>query len=117
MTLILLCLVMLLVQTCIPFKFNDHSPGPLKPSLAVPTSYYASKDRIFASSINMADKTENQATVDETPISPSLPDAANKNSLEKHLMQRPDRKELIDSRLSSQRCILLAPLVAVCQQR
>jgi len=34
--------------------------------------------------------------VDKTPISPSRPNTARKNSLEQHLMHRPERKELID---------------------
>jgi len=38
-----------------------------------------------------------QATVDETPISPSRPDAARKNSLENHLLHRPERHELVES--------------------
>ncbi|OAQ73421.1 RPEL repeat protein [Pochonia chlamydosporia 170] len=35
--------------------------------------------------------------VDETPISPIRPDAARKNSLENHLMHRPNRTELVES--------------------
>lgn len=35
--------------------------------------------------------------VDETPISPIRPDHARKNSLENHLMHRPNRAELVDS--------------------
>ncbi|KID75164.1 RPEL repeat protein, partial [Metarhizium brunneum ARSEF 3297] len=34
--------------------------------------------------------------VDETPISPIRPDAARKNSLENHLMHRPNRAELVE---------------------
>lgn len=36
-------------------------------------------------------------SVDDTPISPSRPNTQRKNSLEKHLMHRPERQELIDS--------------------
>ncbi|KAK4195250.1 hypothetical protein QBC40DRAFT_289327 [Triangularia verruculosa] len=46
----------------------------------------------------MADNDTNvvsQATVDETPISPSRPNPARKNSLEQHLARRPDRQELV----------------------
>ncbi|KAK0714272.1 hypothetical protein B0T21DRAFT_296926 [Apiosordaria backusii] len=47
----------------------------------------------------MADKDADvvsQANVDETPISPSRPNQARKNSLEHHLTHRPDRQELIN---------------------
>ncbi|KJZ77554.1 hypothetical protein HIM_03278 [Hirsutella minnesotensis 3608] len=45
----------------------------------------------------MAETTEPQpAAVDKTPISPVLPDHARKNSLENHLMHRPNRSDLID---------------------
>lgn len=46
----------------------------------------------------MADeqKQQPQAPVDETPISPVRPDNARRNSLEKHLQQRPERAELIE---------------------
>lgn len=40
---------------------------------------------------------QQQPIVDETPISPVRPDNARKNSLEKHLMQRPERTELVES--------------------
>ncbi len=39
----------------------------------------------------------NPAPVDETPISPVRPDNARKNSLENHLMHRPNRSELVES--------------------
>lgn len=42
-----------------------------------------------------------QAPVDETPISPSRPNPARKNSLEHHLAHRPDRQELINSNSDS----------------
>jgi hypothetical protein len=35
--------------------------------------------------------------IDETPISPSSPNAQRKNSLEKHLANRPDKAELVQS--------------------
>ncbi|KAK3291817.1 uncharacterized protein B0H64DRAFT_408192 [Chaetomium fimeti] len=41
----------------------------------------------------MADETIKP--VDETPISPSRPNPARKNSLEFHLSHRPDRQELV----------------------
>lgn len=45
----------------------------------------------------MADEQkQTQAPVDETPISPVRPDNARRNSLEKHLQQRPERAELIE---------------------
>ncbi|KAK3367458.1 hypothetical protein B0H63DRAFT_489214 [Podospora didyma] len=49
----------------------------------------------------MADhaNTASPKTVDETPISPSRPDAARKNSLESHLMHRPDRQELVEKNI------------------
>ncbi|KAK3346212.1 hypothetical protein B0T25DRAFT_271779 [Lasiosphaeria hispida] len=37
--------------------------------------------------------------VDETPISPSRPNAARKNSLENHLMRRPERQELVEKNI------------------
>uniref|UniRef100_A0A1Y1KHD2 RPEL repeat protein n=1 Tax=Photinus pyralis TaxID=7054 RepID=A0A1Y1KHD2_PHOPY len=37
--------------------------------------------------------------VDETPISPIRPDAARKNSLENHLMHRPNRAELVEKNI------------------
>jgi hypothetical protein len=37
-----------------------------------------------------------ETTVDDTPISPSRPDAHRKNSLEQHLKSRPQRSELVD---------------------
>jgi hypothetical protein len=46
----------------------------------------------------MAEETNtSQAIVDETPISPVRPDNARKNSLENHLMHRPNRAELVES--------------------
>ncbi|KAK3305465.1 uncharacterized protein B0T15DRAFT_197808 [Chaetomium strumarium] len=44
----------------------------------------------------MADKTDVTNTIDETPISPSRPDPARKNSLEYHLSHRPERQELVE---------------------
>jgi hypothetical protein len=48
----------------------------------------------------MADETKSDQppAVDETPISPSRPNAARKNSLQQHLLHRPERHELIESR-------------------
>lgn len=47
----------------------------------------------------MADSADKKpAPVDETPISPvRRPDHERKNSLENHLMHRPDRAELVGS--------------------
>ncbi|GJN70559.1 RPEL repeat protein [Purpureocillium lilacinum] len=41
----------------------------------------------------------NPAPVDETPISPVRPDNARKNSLENHLMHRPNRSELVEKNI------------------
>lgn len=52
--------------------------------------------------IKMTDQDANvvsQAPVDETPISPSRPNPARKNSLEHHLAHRPDRQELINKNI------------------
>jgi len=43
---------------------------------------------------------ENQPPVDETPISPSRPYPERKNSLEKHLTNRPSPDELRQSNAS-----------------
>ncbi|CAM1510132.1 Fc.00g004670.m01.CDS01 [Cosmosporella sp. VM-42] len=45
--------------------------------------------------------TEQQQTpiVDETPISPIRPNQARKNSLESHLMHRPERAELVEKNI------------------
>ena len=43
------------------------------------------------------DVTQTTPSVDETPISPSRPNAGRKNSLEEHLKHRPERHELIES--------------------
>jgi hypothetical protein len=44
------------------------------------------------------DNTANKApAVDDSPISPSRPDPARKNSLENHLLHRPERQELVES--------------------
>ena len=43
---------------------------------------------------------ENQPAVDETPISPSRPYPERKNSLEKHLTNRPSPDELRQSKTS-----------------
>jgi hypothetical protein len=51
----------------------------------------------------MAD--ENQPAIDETPISPSRPYPERKNSLEKHLTNRPSPDEL----KQSTSCILSVP--------
>lgn len=49
----------------------------------------------------MPESTEAQPpAVDETPISPVRPDHGRKNSLENHLMHRPNRSELVDSECS-----------------
>ena len=40
------------------------------------------------------------APVDDTPISPSRPNPGRKNSLEQHLMHRPERHELVESATS-----------------
>ncbi|KAK4153373.1 hypothetical protein C8A00DRAFT_15395 [Chaetomidium leptoderma] len=45
------------------------------------------------------DKEEITKTVDETPISPSRPNPARKNSLEYHLSHRPDRQELVEKNI------------------
>ncbi|PHH80762.1 hypothetical protein CDD80_7299 [Ophiocordyceps camponoti-rufipedis] len=37
--------------------------------------------------------------VDETPISPVRPDQGRRNSLENHLMHRPNRSELVDKNI------------------
>jgi hypothetical protein len=43
----------------------------------------------------MADiEQQGDSAIDETPISPSRPNHARQNSLEKHLQSRPDPKEL-----------------------
>ncbi|KAJ6443080.1 RPEL repeat protein [Purpureocillium lavendulum] len=42
---------------------------------------------------------ENAAPVDETPISPIRPDNVRKNSLENHLMHRPNRAELVEKNI------------------
>lgn len=47
----------------------------------------------------MADTTEQQPAVDETPISPVRQDHARKNSLADHLANRPDRAELVDKNI------------------
>jgi hypothetical protein len=48
---------------------------------------------------NMADETNTsqQQTIDQTPISPVRPANARKNSLEQHLMHRPNRDALVQS--------------------
>ncbi|KAL7620600.1 hypothetical protein AAE478_009595 [Parahypoxylon ruwenzoriense] len=48
----------------------------------------------------MADQANPQPAVDETPISPTLPNKERRNSLEQHLRQRPDRSELVESILA-----------------
>lgn len=40
-----------------------------------------------------------QAVVDESAIQPSRPDPARKNSLENHLLHRPERQELVDKNI------------------
>lgn len=45
----------------------------------------------------MAEQGDSTRAIDETPISPSRPNAARKNSLEYHLSHRPERQELVDS--------------------
>lgn len=45
----------------------------------------------------MAGNTEQQQLVDETPISPIRPNQGRKNSLENHLLHRPERTELVES--------------------
>lgn len=40
---------------------------------------------------------DGEVPVDETPISPSQPNAQRKNSLVQHLMHRPERGELVQS--------------------
>ncbi|KAH8881658.1 hypothetical protein GQ53DRAFT_467864 [Thozetella sp. PMI_491] len=47
----------------------------------------------------MADENQSKPPVDESPISPSRPNAARKNSLEQHLMHRPDRQELVEKNI------------------
>ncbi|KAG5951330.1 hypothetical protein E4U53_003326 [Claviceps sorghi] len=42
---------------------------------------------------------EQQPRVDESPISPIRPDSDRKNSLENHLIHRPDRTELVDKNI------------------
>lgn len=45
----------------------------------------------------MADKDDTISNIDQSPISPSLPNATRKNSLDYHLTHRPDRQELVNS--------------------
>ncbi|KAL2134315.1 hypothetical protein VTI74DRAFT_512 [Chaetomium olivicolor] len=51
----------------------------------------------------MADKDENASAsasaIDTSPISPSLPNPARRNSLEYHLSHRPDRQELVEKNI------------------
>ncbi|KAM4058036.1 RPEL repeat domain-containing protein [Hirsutella rhossiliensis] len=48
----------------------------------------------------MTESTETHPpAVDETPISPIRPDHGRKNSLENHLMHRPNRSELVDKNI------------------
>jgi hypothetical protein len=48
----------------------------------------------------MADESKTQQpAVDETPISPIRPDNARRNSLENHLLHRPNREELIQKNI------------------
>ncbi|KAM5342850.1 hypothetical protein ACJ41O_013816 [Fusarium nematophilum] len=48
----------------------------------------------------MADTTEQQPQlVDESPISPIRPNHERKNSLENHLMHRPERAELVEKNI------------------
>jgi len=47
----------------------------------------------------MADEKTSQPAVDETPISPSRPNQGRKNSLENHLMHRPERQELVEKNI------------------
>ncbi|KAK3319963.1 hypothetical protein B0T19DRAFT_275744 [Cercophora scortea] len=49
----------------------------------------------------MADKdiSQAEAPIDDTPISPSRPNPRRKNSLEQHLMHRPDRHELVEKNI------------------
>jgi len=47
----------------------------------------------------MTDKEDATRAIDETPISPSRPNPARKNSLEFHLSHRPDRQELVDKNI------------------
>jgi hypothetical protein len=60
---------------------------------SVDTPYYGSN-----ADHTMADQESAANTVDETPISPSRPNPARKNSLERHLAHRPGRQELVDRR-------------------
>ncbi|KAH8682729.1 hypothetical protein BX600DRAFT_49522 [Xylariales sp. PMI_506] len=46
----------------------------------------------------MATENKEQA-IDETSISPTRPDPVRKNSLEQHLMHRPERSELIEKNI------------------
>jgi hypothetical protein len=48
----------------------------------------------------MADTENTPNVIDETPISPSRPNPARKNSLEYHLSHRPERQELVDRTFS-----------------
>ncbi len=61
----------------------------------------------------MADQNA-QIPVDETPISPSRPNAARKNSLEQHLMHRPERQELVESKSELHGLLARAPYLEVC---
>lgn len=67
---------------------------------------------------SMADDNTNPAVeetkVDETPI--SHPNAARRNSLEKQLAHRPDRAELVESKLPARPCPAL-PCPARCCRR
>ncbi|KAL1856935.1 hypothetical protein VTK73DRAFT_8198 [Phialemonium thermophilum] len=48
----------------------------------------------------MADDDRSQERrIDETPISPSKPNPERKNSLEQHLLHRPDRSELVQKNI------------------
>ncbi|KAK4136251.1 hypothetical protein BT67DRAFT_375485 [Trichocladium antarcticum] len=47
----------------------------------------------------MADKGSTTPSVDETPISPSRPNPARRNSLEHHLSHRPERQQLVEKNI------------------
>lgn len=122
------CLNRTRVALCPPSSFST-----IYPSLELNTHRHSSRDfryytyytcdtprqllhhlHIIAPSFpaTMADSNEQQqppASVDETPISPvRRPDHERKNSLENHLMHRPDRTELVGSKLPRTHLLIAA---------
>ncbi|PFH55079.1 hypothetical protein XA68_10802 [Ophiocordyceps unilateralis] len=82
-------------------KKTTPPPTPISTFFPLHDCYYISQSHpsIYPPPSMPESPKQQLSPVDETPISPVRPDHARRNSLENHLMHRPNRAELVDKNI------------------